>query len=69
MIEESDGDEYVTDIEDVKVIKWYSTNQLGETIVDHLYRSYRRNNRGPTLSTECRVKAGGRGEEVYFYKN
>ena len=69
VIEESDGDEYGTDIEDGKVIKWYSTNQLGETIVDQLYRSYRRNNCGPILSTECRVKAGGGGEEAHFYKN
>ena len=38
MIEESDGDDYVTESEDVKEIEWYSTNHPEETIVDQLYR-------------------------------
>ena len=37
MIEESDGDEYVTESEDVEGIEWYSTDHPGETIVDQLY--------------------------------
>ena len=38
VIEESDGDEYVTESEDVEGIEWYSTDHPGETIVDQLYR-------------------------------
>ena len=38
MIEESDGDKYVTESEDVEGIEWYSTDHPRETIVDQLYR-------------------------------
>ena len=38
VIEESDGDDYVTGSEEVKGIEWYSTDHPEETIVDQLYR-------------------------------
>ena len=38
VIEESDGDDYVTESEEVKGIEWYSTDHPEETIVDQLYR-------------------------------
>ena len=38
VIEESDGDDYVTESEEVKGIEWYSTDHPEEMIVDQLYR-------------------------------
>ena len=38
VIEESDGDDDMTESEDVKGIEWYSTDHPGETIADQLYR-------------------------------